>query len=117
MGWPCRLVFTGETDPATLPKKGGVVAASNKAIHECAHCGLWYAKTSQCSKCKAVRYCGRGCQMRAWAQGHKEACKLLVAQAKAEAKAKAEPKAEAQVVAEAKLQPTPAKLQPEPQSE
>ena len=49
----------------------------------CASCGAEPApghKLSQCSGCKAVRYCGPQCQRRHWGQ-HKAVCKQLAADA------------------------------------
>jgi hypothetical protein len=34
-------------------------------------------KLRECSKCYAVRYCGKQCQLAAWPE-HKEACKAKV---------------------------------------
>ncbi|KAL6072635.1 ubiquitin-specific protease [Balamuthia mandrillaris] len=40
---------------------------------QCAMCGRSNA-TKLCSRCKAVRYCGRDCQLSHWQGGHRQEC-------------------------------------------
>ena len=45
----------------------------------CAVCGRLAAL--RCSKCRAARYCGAGCQRQHWRDGHRAACALEAAAA------------------------------------
>ena len=49
----------------------------------CANCGVFQAEPSQCSVCKQVVYCSRGCQKADW-PNHKAACKPTVKTSNAE---------------------------------
>ena len=45
---------------------------------QCANCGKQAqagVKFKQCSKCKAIGYCSKECQVEAWKLGHKKDCK------------------------------------------
>lgn len=47
---------------------------------ECAHCGARAGPNKKllvCARCKGVKYCGAGCQKKAWSAGHKEVCKRV----------------------------------------
>ncbi|CAB9503183.1 expressed unknown protein [Seminavis robusta] len=62
----------GETSPTTgkkyLPLRG--------QKEGCAVCQTAFSgPLKSCTRCKAVFYCGRGCQKEDWKAGHKEACK------------------------------------------
>ena len=41
---------------------------------KCAHCGKMVATLMLCSLCRAVGYCGKGCQKKAWKACHKREC-------------------------------------------
>jgi hypothetical protein len=47
-----------------------------KPSRPCAQCGELFPKLKQCSRCKAVAYCSRDCQVAHWKAGHKEACQV-----------------------------------------
>jgi hypothetical protein len=49
-------------------------SGSAKPHRPCAHCGELFLKLKQCSRCKAVAYCSRECQVAHWKAGHKESC-------------------------------------------
>jgi hypothetical protein len=51
-----------------------------KPSRPCAQCGELFPKLKQCSRCKAVAYCCRDCQVAHWKAGHKEACQERAAQ-------------------------------------
>jgi Flp pilus assembly protein TadD len=40
----------------------------------CAHCGRSGVPLSKCTRCRSARYCGRDCQVAAWAK-HKPHCR------------------------------------------
>lgn len=40
----------------------------------CAYCGYKDITLKACTRCRAVWYCGRECQMNHWRIGHKEDC-------------------------------------------
>ncbi|KAL6061126.1 ubiquitin-specific protease [Balamuthia mandrillaris] len=46
---------------------------SSSEEKQCAVCGRSNA-TKLCSRCKAVRYCGRDCQLSHWQGGHRQEC-------------------------------------------
>ena len=48
----------------------------------CAGCGANGAE-QRCSRCKAVNYCGRACQMKDWKSGHREECAKIQARIQA----------------------------------
>ena len=55
------------------------------ASTRCSTCGKTeteVAKLSLCSGCRSTRYCSKECQIRAWKEGHKLACKAIVNAAK-----------------------------------
>ena len=48
----------------------------------CANCGILGesvgVKLNSCSRCKAVKYCGKACQLKHWKEGgHKKICLTL----------------------------------------
>lgn len=43
----------------------------------CWECGAKLATENECTGCRAALYCGRECQLKAWAKGHKTACSSL----------------------------------------
>lgn len=50
---------------------------------KCASCGMKEGDVSdglkKCSRCKYTFYCGKECQAKAWAEGHKKDCKAIIA--------------------------------------
>jgi hypothetical protein len=72
----------GSTSSATAARQGPVTGRSSssgsssrvKPSRPCAQCGELFPKLQQCSRCKAVAYCSRDCQVAHWRAGHKEAC-------------------------------------------
>jgi hypothetical protein len=68
--------------------------ATEKAPTSCANCGKseeLEAKLETCKACKAVKYCGRGCQI-AHRNRHKKECKKRAAELHEEALFKEPPK-------------------------
>jgi hypothetical protein len=53
---------------------GGGSSSRVKPSRPCAQCGELFPKLKQCSRCKAVAYCSRDCQLAHWKAGHKQAC-------------------------------------------
>lgn len=48
---------------------------SGYTVNVCARCSK--PADQQCVKCKAVRYCSKGCQKAHWSASHKKECKTL----------------------------------------
>jgi TPR repeat protein len=62
-------------------QRQATLASQSSSSHTCANCGVAEAAgrsvaLKPCSRCKAVVYCGKECQMQHWkAGGHKAVCK------------------------------------------
>ena len=55
------------------------------ASTRCSACGKIETETAKlmtCSGCRSTKYCSKGCQKRAWKEGHKLACKAIINAAK-----------------------------------
>jgi hypothetical protein len=61
----------------------GVVGSNGsseaKPSRACAQCGELFPKLLRCTRCKAVSYCTKECQVAHWKAGHKKECKELSA--------------------------------------
>jgi hypothetical protein len=67
---------SSSAEPAGVHTGLGDGAGSSrvKPSRPCAACGELFPKLKQCSRCKAVAYCSRDCQLAHWKAGHKESC-------------------------------------------
>ncbi|XP_072982388.1 ubiquitin carboxyl-terminal hydrolase 17-like [Typha latifolia] len=65
-----------EADAARAEEEAAAVTYAaislGQRLTQCAFC--FSPTTTRCSRCKAVRYCSRKCQVTHWRQGHKEDC-------------------------------------------
>ena len=65
----------------TFHRKSGFLSgcATGADLNVCANCGISGdskgVKLNSCSQCKAVKYCGKACQLKHWKEGgHKKVC-------------------------------------------
>ncbi|XP_019185636.1 PREDICTED: ubiquitin carboxyl-terminal hydrolase 17-like isoform X2 [Ipomoea nil] len=66
-----------EPDGSVGYNSGSVESLPLKKGQCCAVC--YCPTTTRCSRCKAVRYCSRNCQIFHWRQGHKDECQAQIA--------------------------------------
>jgi hypothetical protein len=53
----------------------GGVSSKVKPSKPCTQCGELFPKLHRCTRCKAVSYCSKQCQVAHWKAGHKQVCK------------------------------------------
>jgi hypothetical protein len=68
--WARKAAITGNVEAVER------VAALEKSMEKCAMCNKQLHKKSlkRCSRCKAVAFCGKDCQVKCWSMGHKRDC-------------------------------------------
>ncbi|KAK9759830.1 hypothetical protein K7432_016740 [Basidiobolus ranarum] len=69
-----QIQLSIQSAPVEAPVKAVPIPKSSQS--KCYVCGTGLLKRFCCSYCKAVKYCGRGCQIKDWEQ-HKKLCSLL----------------------------------------
>ena len=67
-----RLLTGADAGPGPAPR-AAAEARPPRRLHRCAACGTEGTKLGKCGRCKAVRYCGRECQLGHWRE-HKPGC-------------------------------------------
>jgi hypothetical protein len=50
-------------------------SSRTKPAKPCAACGELFPKLQRCTRCRAVSYCSKQCQVAHWKAGHKQVCK------------------------------------------
>lgn len=75
-----------EEEPSPpIPKPLPEPPSPSRLERTCLACGTKGTSLKRCSRCKAVHFCGRACQLRAFKEGHQgAACRLQAAPASAE---------------------------------
>lgn len=79
----CATSVSATTTLSSLPTLREEHACAKREYEEhhtllrgraCSHCGMGTVRAMTCARCKAVVYCGRDCQVKAWKAGHKDKC-------------------------------------------
>jgi hypothetical protein len=67
-------VIPGSSSSSSASGTSSTPTAPPRPSRPCAQCKQLFPKLHRCTRCKAVSYCSKQCQVAHWKAGHKEAC-------------------------------------------